>query len=140
MNFQNNYTLSSVNGTHYSTAIAAGAVEKEDFPALRGDGVGIIRTLSVKSEDNLAWQVELYDKNGFIIDKHEFTESEAQAVVESAVTYYYYTKNLIEWNIPLTVPQVVVSIGVRNKSGQAKKATNTTTGAGTLILTLNIIK
>lgn len=137
---QNNYTLSSTNGTHYSTAISAGAAESEDFPGLAGDGAGMIRSLAIKSADNLDWQVELYDKNGYIIDKHSFVASEAQEKVESAVSYYYYTKNQVGWNIPLTIPNTTVQIGIRNKSGQAKTVTNTTTGAGTLILTLNVIK
>jgi len=134
-----NYVLSSTNGTHYSTAIAAGDVESESFPALRGDGIGMIRSLTIKSNENLAWQVELYDKDGYILAKHAFTESEGQLVVESAVDYYYYTKN-VEWSIPLTIPNVTVEIGIRNQSGQAKTETDTTTGAGTLILTLNTEK
>ena len=134
-----NYILSSTNGTHYSTAIAAGSVESESFPGLRGDGNGKIQSIAIKSNENLEWQVELYDKDGYIIAKHSFAATDAQAVVASSVTYYYYTQT-VKWLIPSTIPNTTVEIGIRNKSGQPKIAANTTTGAGTLILTLNVEK
>ena len=135
-----NYTLSSTNGTHYSTAINGnGGVESETFPGLRGDGDGLIRSVSIRSSDNLNWQVELYDKNGYILAKHAFVASDAEETTESSDNYYYYSQN-VEWNIPLTIPNTTVEVGIRNKSGESKTETNTTTGAGSFILTLNIEK
>lgn len=134
-----NYNISSTVGSHYTTAIGAGSVETESFPGLRGDGNGKIQAVSIRSQENLAWQVELYDKNNYILAIHPFEANDAQVVTESATDYYYYYAK-VEWNIPLTVPYTTVTVGIRNNSGQAKTATNTTTNAGSLILTLNISK
>ena len=74
----NVYNLSSTAGTHYTTAIAAETVEKEDFPGLSGDGNGKIIGIAIKSKENLAWQVELYDKNDVMIAKYSFQTTDAE--------------------------------------------------------------
>lgn len=117
-----NYTLSTTTTTHYTDALAKGVGETETFPGLRGDGIGKIETVIVKSLEKLAWQIEVLDKNGNIVHKQTFTENDAIEKAISEVTYYFYSKSDLDWAIPLTIPNVTVEVTLRNMSETSKTA------------------
>lgn len=127
------YILNTVSTTHYTTALAKDAVESESIPGLRGDGQGVIKNILLTSKQNLAWQVELYDKDGEAINVFKFAVSDGYQVSGGN---FVYRADDIDWAIPLTVPNVTVEIGVRNTSEDSKLADTD----GTLTLKVVIVK
>jgi len=126
-----NYPLNSTPATHYTTAIAAnGGTETETFPGLRADGLGSIKTVRIKSKENLEWQVEILNDDSEILYAHRFATTDATTI--GGIRYYTAS---VDWLIPsLGIAGVIV--GIRNMSGTAKTAgTN-----GALTLTLIIEK
>lgn len=130
------YNIKSTGSTHYTTAIAAGAAEEEEFPGLRGDGQGYIYGVGVRSKDNRDWAVEVWDADDNILAVVDLLSENA---VESG-SYYFTRADALEIPIPLTVPKETVTIALRNNGDTAKTAYNATTGAGEAIVLLTIKK
>ncbi len=126
------YILETIPATHYTGALTTDAVESESIPGLRGDGQGVIKNIILTSAENLAWQVELYDADGTIINYHKFAVGDGYQL--NAVGTYTYQISDADWSIPLTVPNITVEIGIRNRSEQSKSAG--TDGAITLKLVI----
>jgi hypothetical protein len=133
------YILNTVATTQYTTAIDKNAAavedtfESESIPGLRGDGQGVIKNIILTSKQNLAWQLELYDKDGETINVHKFAVSDGYQVSGGN---FVYRADDIDWAIPLTVPNITVEIGVRNTSEDSKLADTD----GTLTLKVVIVK
>lgn len=125
------HPVKSVAGTHFTTAIAPSNVETETSLGIRGDGKGCISAITIRSKENLAWQVEVYDAN----DTPLVYPFEAPDATESG-DYFYYSATDLDWPIPLTIPYETVTIGIRNMSGTAKTAGT----AGELVVTLVLKK
>lgn len=120
MSYMKTHQLSSTEGTHYTTALSQGEAEEEEFPGLRGDGRGEILEISVRSNQNLDWQVELWDADDNVIASHTFDSTNAiQSTIDGTV-YYFSTVSDLEWAIPMTVPKDTVTVALRNKSATAK--------------------
>lgn len=122
----------SAPATHYTGALAVGQVETEEFPGLRGDGTGCITSVAIQAKENLAWGVEFSDAAGVILNKVEFTAEEASEVVISDVTYYQYSRADLDIPMPVSVPNVAVTVGLRNNGTQPKTAG--TNGAVTIAI------
>ena len=124
------YAVSTTATSHYTGALIQDAVESETIPGLRGDGQGAIKSIAVKSKQNLAWQVELYDDDGYIIEKHAFGESDGTL----ASSWYYYAQS-VDWGIIQSLSDVV-AMGIRNLSVTAKIAG----ASGQVVLTVRFTK
>jgi hypothetical protein len=128
------YNLITVAATHYTGALVKDAVESESVPGLRGDGNGCIKNIILKTTENLAWQLELYDKDGDVTAYHTFKESDGYQVNGSG--YFIYGISDVDWAIPLTIPNITVEIGLRNLSESSKTAGTD----GAVVLKLVIVK
>lgn len=135
MDIHNSFLISSSVDSHYTGALAEGVAEEEEFPGLRGDGNGFINSISIKSNQNYAWQVEVWDGSDNPICIKSFEPTDAS----EAGGNYYYIANDLEWSIPLTVPKETVSVAIRNNSSSEKAAYDSGNG-DTLVLSLTIIK
>ena len=131
---ETNYVLTSDSTTYYTDALVQNAVEVESFPGLRGDGNGKIKAITIRSKENLDWQIELYDKSGNILDFQAFPANTAVKYTGTDFNYSLAGQKYIEWQIPLTTPNVTVEIGLRNLSAAAK--TTGSDGAVTIALTI----
>jgi len=131
-----NYTLSTTTTTHYTEAIASGESERETFPRLTSDGIGMIDTVFIRSLEKLAWQFEILDGSYNVIHKQTFTEEDAIEQEISEVTYYFYSASNLGWAIPRSVPSASVSANLRNMSVTAKTAGT----SGEVLVQLQICK
>ena len=131
-----NYILASVPATHYTGELAQYAAEEEEFPGLAGDGVGVISGVSVKSIDNLDWQVELWDSDDNVVAAQSFTATTATQQDIDGTLYYFYPVADINWTIPVTCPKRTVTIALRNLSTNPKTAGT----AGAVTILLNVAK
>lgn len=131
-----NYNIESVPATHYTGALAQYAAEGEEFPGLAGDGSGIISGISIKSREQLDWQVEVWDSYDNILMSKSFEATNANQQSISDVLYYFYPVADVEFPIPMTKPKGTVTIALRNLSSDSKTAG--TNGAVTIFL--NIMK
>jgi hypothetical protein len=136
-----NYIVSSVSDTHYTGALVQNQAEEEEFPGLRGDGKGCIKAIIIKSRENLAWQLELWDADDNILDRVLFDPAEATEQLISGTTWFFYATPVqnampFKWAIPLTVPKETVTVALRNMSA----ATKTAGDDGAVIVRLRIHK
>lgn len=134
--FKNNYVLQTTTTTHYTGALAEGAVEIETFPGLRGDGQGEITAIEIESLQNLDWQVELLDQSNAIKHATRLIAANATEYTISGVKKYYYSVTDLNIPIPFEAGYNTVLIGLRNMSSTAKTAG----AAGAVKVTLVIQK
>ena len=124
-----NNIVQSVDGTNYTTAIAAGSVETETFPGLAWDGRGCIKTIMIRSADKRAWGVEFMDADSNILYFHKFTTDDA--VTYSGENFYCAS---VDFPILRSTTTPTVTVGVRNNSAEAK------TASATFVLSLAVSK
>ena len=124
--------VKSAPATHYTGALAESAVETELFPGLRGDGTGCITSVAIQSKDKLAWTVEFNDAAGVMLNRVVFADTDAQENMIDEVAYYCYSRADLDIPMPVSVPNVAVTVGLRNNSSTAKTAG--TAGAVTVII------
>jgi hypothetical protein len=116
------HIATSTAATQYASALAQNAAEVEALPGLRADGSQSIKSLSIRSRENLAWQIELLDETGNILSSHAFATTDATVKTISEVPYYFYTYTPPEeWCVPHT-KDYQTDIAVRNLSAESKTA------------------
>ena len=115
-----NYITNTVAATQFTDALEKDDFEVETMPGVRADSANMIRTVIVRSKENLAWEVSLNDSDGNILSSHAFTISDGHHKIIDGVDYYYYTHD-VEWPVFFNKTELVY-FQVANRSTDAKTA------------------
>lgn len=133
------FPVRTLKGTHFTTELVQNAAENEDvvldgaLAGVNGNARNIVQTITVISDQNLAWEIALYGKDTFaggtdldantILCHHAFAAADG-AQVGGAGSYVYFVDGL---NLPYQDEDHSGELHIQliNRSATSKNAAGT---------------